>query len=97
MLFSQATLGGRDAVGGARVERNGGAERTGECLEATFDDMVIVAAVNIFDMQRQTGMLRESAEPFLEEFGIHIAELVAVEFDLPDEIGAAGDVERDAR
>ena len=47
------------------------AERTCERLEAALDDMMVVLAIEIFDVQRQAGILREGLEPFLEQLGIH--------------------------
>ena len=36
----------------------------------------------------------EGAEEFLEQFGVHLADLGAVEVHVPGEEGAAGDVHR---
>src|SRR5712671_6207960 len=46
-------------------------------------------------MEGHTGRLREGLEPFLEEFGIHLAELWPGEADLPDQVGAVRGVEAD--
>ena len=63
------------ASGLARIDRDRGAQRAGETLEAALDDMVVVLAVEILDVQRQAGILREGLEPFLEQLGVHLAEL----------------------
>ena len=58
--------------------------------------MVIVIAIEIFDVERDTGILREGLEPLFEEFSIHVAELGFGEVHLPDQIGALRDVDGNA-
>ena len=58
--------------------------------------MVIVLAIHVFYVQGDACILREGLEPFLEEFGVHIAELRLREIDLPDQIRALRYVDRDA-
>lgn len=50
--------------------------------------MVVVAAIEIFDVQRQAAVLREGLEKLAEEFRIHLAKLGRGEAHLPDEIGS---------
>ena len=65
-------------------------------LKQDLDDMVVVLAVEILDMEGDAGRLGEGLEPLLEQLGIHLAELGPREIDLPDEIGPVRHVERDA-
>src|SRR3546814_20054090 len=58
--------------------------------------MVIILAVKGLDMQGDAGRLGEGLEPFLEQLGVHLAELRPREADLPDEIRPVRAVERDA-
>ena len=62
-------------------------------LKQEFDDVVVVLAVEVLDVQRDAGRLREGLEPFLEQLGVHLAELRPGEGDLPDQIGPVRDVE----
>ena len=48
-------------------------------------------------MERDACRLRKGLEPFLEELGVHLAELGLGECHLPDEIGPIRGVERHAR
>ena len=54
----------------AIARRGLGERRTRQRLEARFRDMVIVAAIQCFDMQRDPGIHRESLKPFLHQFGV---------------------------
>ena len=58
--------------------------------------MVVVLTVQVLDVERHAGRLGEGLEPFLEQFGVHIAQLVAGEIDLPDQVGAVRQVQRHA-
>src|SRR5580693_2642170 len=73
------------------VRRYGFAQRPGRALKTAFDDMMAVLPVEIFDMQADAGMLCEGLEPFLEQLGVHFAQLGLRHFDPPDEIGPVGD------
>ena len=73
----------------------GGAQRAREALEAAFDDMVVVLAVLVPDVQREAADLGEGLEPFLEQLGVHLAELGLGEIHLPDQVRPVGGVERD--
>jgi len=42
-------------------------------------------------------VLREGVEPLLEELSVHVAEPRGGDVDLPHEIGALGDIDRDLR
>ena len=59
----------------ALLEREARAQRPGERLIAGLGDMVAILAVEIFDMQRDPGMLREGLEPLAEQLGVHLADL----------------------
>src|SRR6476659_2135567 len=72
------------------------AERTCERLIAGLGEMVAVLAIERFNMQRDAGMLGEGLEPFAEQLGVHLPDLRAGEIDLPHEVGAPRDVDRDA-
>ena len=50
-------------------------ERPCEPLEARLRDVMIVLAVEAFDVQRDAGVHRERLEPLAEQLGIHVAEL----------------------
>ena len=65
-------------------------------LKQRFDDVVIVLAVEILDMQGHPGRLGKGLKPFLEQLGVHLAELWPAEGDLPDQIGPVRGVEADA-
>src|SRR3990172_2167343 len=94
---AEHALGRRHRVAGARVDLDGRAQRAGEALEAGFDDVVRVRPVQILDMQGQAGMLGKSLEPFLEQLGVHVAELGPRQRHLPDQIGPVRGVERAPR
>src|SRR5471032_2270543 len=68
---AEHALGRGHGVGLARIDGDRGAQRAGETLVATLDDVVVVLAVDVFDMQRQACGLGEGVEPLAEEFGIH--------------------------
>ena len=59
----------------ARVDRHRLAQGARQPLVAGFDDVVVVLAVEILDVQRHPGGLGEGLEPFLEQLGVHLAEL----------------------
>src|SRR5215472_16660228 len=94
-LHERALRRGHD-MGLARIDRKGVLESASESLVAGLDDVMVVVAVDVLDVQRDTRRLREGLEPFLEELGVHLAELRLGEGDLPDEIGPVRGVERDA-
>ncbi len=51
--------------------------------------MVVVSAVEQFDMQSEPGGLRDGVKPVLDQFGIPFAQLFLGEARLPHEIGPA--------
>src|SRR5258706_11669728 len=89
----ERALGRRHRGGTARIDRDRLAQRARQTLEARFDDVMVVLAVQILDMQRDAGLLRERLEPLLEQLGVHGAELGLREPDLPDQVGPVRDVE----
>ena len=48
-------------------------------------------------MQRDAGVLREGLEPLAEELGVHVADLLGRERDVPDQERPPGDVDGGAR
>ncbi len=56
-----------------------------------------VRAVEIFDMQRDPGVLRERVKELAEQLGVHLADLRDREFNPPDQIGPPGCIQRHAR
>src|SRR6476620_9920411 len=90
------SLGRRHAAALALVDGDRLAERTCERLIAGLGDVVAVLAIERLDMQRDAGMLGEGLEPLAEQFGVHLPDLRAGEIDLPHEVGAPRDVDRDA-
>jgi hypothetical protein len=71
---SEHALGRRDRIGLARVDLDRHPQRAGQPLEAAFDDMMVVAAVEILDVQGDARRLREALEPVLDQFGIPFAQ-----------------------
>ncbi len=59
--------------------------------------MVVVLAIEILDVQRDAGILGERLEPLAEKLGVHVADFVAREGDLPDQVGPPGNVDRHTR
>ncbi len=55
--------------------------------------MVVVLAIQIFHVQRQTYILRKGSKPFAKKLRVHVADLGPRKLDLPDEMGAARNVE----
>jgi len=88
------TLGAGHRRGLARIDFAGDAQRAGEALEAALDDMVVVLAVVVPDVQGEPAELGEGLEPFLEQLGVHRAELGLGEVHLPDQVRPVGGVER---
>src|SRR5436853_4400194 len=93
---AESALGRGNRAGAARVDLDRLTQRACQPLEAAFDDVVVVLAVEVFDVQGHTGRLREGLEPFLEKFGVHFAKLRSREIDPPDKIGPVRDIDTDA-
>ena len=55
---------------------------------------MVVLAVEILDMQGDAAGLGEGLEPFLEQLGVHVAQLRLRKIHLPDQIGPVRAVER---
>src|SRR5579863_7757701 len=85
---AEGALGRGDRAGAARVDLDRLPQRACQPLEAGFDDMVIVLAVDILDVQRETRRLGKGLEPLLEQFGVHLAQLRPCKGDLPDQMRA---------
>src|SRR5260370_38891016 len=83
---AEGAFGRGDRAGAARVDLDRLAQCACQPLEAGFDDVVVVLAVDVFDVQGDPGRLREGLKPLLEQFGVHLAELRPREGDLPDQI-----------
>ncbi len=73
---------------------DGHAQRARETLEAALDDMVVVLAVVVPDVEGEPAELGEGLEPFLEQLGVHSAELGLGEGHLLDQVGPVGGVQR---
>ena len=58
---------------------------------------MIVAAIKIFDVQRDTGTLGKALKPVFDQFGIPLAQSGRSEFRLEDKPWPAGNVERTSR
>src|SRR3954466_3049329 len=78
-LAPERPLGGRDFPRGARVDCERCAQRARKALEAGLRDVVVVGAVECFDVQRDAGIHRKGLEPLLHQFGIERADLVTAE------------------
>lgn len=89
----QTALGAGRFTAEARVYRDCRAQGPGGGLEAAFGDVVVVLAIDVLDMQAHAAIAREGMEELLEEFGIHLADLVTAEVHLPDKIGALAEVD----
>ena len=63
-------------------------------LEAGLDDVMAVVAIHILDVQADAGILRQRLKPFLEQLGVHLAQLRLGDGHLPDQIGPVGQVQR---
>ena len=72
------------------------AQRTGQGLEAAFDNMVVVCTVEVFNMQRDTGAGRKAVEPMFNQLGIPFAKARHAKRHLPHKIGAPRNIERTA-
>ena len=55
--------------------------------------MVVVAAIEVLDVQRDPGVLGEGLEELAEQLAVHLADLAAREGHLPHQIGPAGNVD----
>src|SRR4029077_13196325 len=66
-----------------------------ETLKAGLDDVVVVLAVQVFDVEGHSRRLGKGLEPLLEQLGVHLAQLRPGKHDLPDQIGAVRGVEAD--
>src|SRR5580692_4793429 len=94
MKISERALGRWGVSLGLGVEFYGLAERAGQRLEPALGDVVAVLAVESLQMHAGAGVHRERVVKFLEQLGVHLADLRAREGDLPDQVGAVGEVER---
>ena len=55
--------------------------------------MMLVFALERFHVQTHPPARRKGLKELFEQFGVHVAHLVALELDIPDEIGATAKVE----
>src|SRR5579884_4426174 len=72
---AEGALRRRHGAGAARVDLDRLPQRARQALEARLDDVVVVLAVEVLDVQRHPRRLREGLEPFLEQLRVHLAEL----------------------
>src|ERR1700731_2649713 len=92
---AESALGRGDRAGAARVDLDRLTQRACQPLETGFDDVVIILAVEILDVEGHAGRLRKGLEPLLEQFGVHLAELGPREIDPPDEVWAVRNIDAD--
>ena len=71
-----------------RIDLDRLAQRPGETLEAGFDDVMVVLAIEVLDMQRDSRRLGKGLEPLLEQLSIHLAEFRTGKRHLPHQIGS---------
>src|ERR1700691_2066743 len=71
LVFAERALGRRNGAVEPLVYFHRLAQSPRGALEAGLDNMVRVAAINVFDVQADAGILREGLEPFLEQLGVH--------------------------
>src|SRR5215213_2345193 len=89
------TFGGGDLVGDARVEAGGPVERLGQRLEAGFDLVMVVLAVQHVQVEREVGFHRQRLEEVRYQLGGELAEPWAAQGDA--ERGQAAPAEIDRR
>ena len=82
------------ASAGARVELRRHAQGARRRLEAGLRHVVGVVAGAARDVQRDQCVHGEGAEELLEQLGVHLADLGALEGHVPGQERAAGDVHR---
>lgn len=83
--------------GSTRVGAGGHAQGTTKGLEDGFNDVMVVDAAQVVDMNGGLRVVGEALEEFVEGFGIDIGDFVAAESGMEKETGAAGKVDDDAR
>ena len=66
-------LGRRNGIALARIDLNRLPQGTRECLVAAFGDVMVVLAVQRFEVQRDARRLGKALEPVREQFGVHLA------------------------
>ena len=69
-------------------------EAVGECLEHGFNDMVVVAAIKLTQVQGHTGTDRDGPEKILRHLSIKAADRVSGKGRFKDQIRPAGKVNR---
>ena len=75
------------------VARDGGAQRARECLEYRFDLVVLVLPFGL-DVQVAAGRFGEALEEVAEPFGRHVADVLAREAGVPDQLDASAEIEQ---
>ncbi len=78
-------------AGGTRVDAQGRSQGARERFEARLGNMMVIGAVERFDMQCNTGIHGTSLKPLLHQFGIEGADLVQDEGLLEHHKRTAGD------
>jgi hypothetical protein len=92
----QCPFGRWNRIGLTRVNLYRHAQCAGQRLVTTFNDMVIVTAIKIFDMQRDPRRCRETVEPMFDQLGIPFAQPLHVETGFPDKIWPPRNIKRAA-
>src|SRR5947207_3412240 len=95
-LAAELAFGRGHLAGRARIDRDSGAQRPGEPLEARLGDVMIVAAIQRLDVQRHPGMDRKGLKPFAHQLGVEGADLVAAERGVEHQEGPSRYVDGDA-
>ena len=72
------------------------AQATRQTFIAALDDMVVVHAIEVLDMQRGARLLCEGLEPLTKELGIPFAQFGFGEIHVPHEVWATGEIQRNA-
>ena len=96
LATSQRSLGRRNRVGLARINLDRLPQRAGQRLVAAFDDMVVVRAVQIFDVQRDAGGSSQSYGTNARSVRYPIRPAGACQRRLPHKIGPPRNIERTA-
>lgn len=95
--ISKHAFRGRNGLSRARIVGDSHPQCPGECLEATFRDMMCVASGLACHMNGHGRGHGEGAIEFLEQVRVHFANTLACECHIPREIRATGDVDNHLR
>ena len=74
VLSYEPALGGGHALCLARVDGDRRLQHPRQRLEAGLGDVMVVAAVEVLDVERHAGVLRQRLEELLEQLALHLAD-----------------------